>query len=458
MDYPFFEVPRLGGGMLIGIVAIVHVFLAHFAVGAGFLLAVGHTVAVRRADPVLLRFLRDLAGLLAVLAFVAGAVTGVGIWTTISLVSPPATSLLIHNFVWGWATEYVFFIVEIAAGYVYYYGWGRLTPGRQQAAAWIYAFSAFMSLVIINGILTFMLTPGEWVARRMAGQLSGEQAFWVGWLNPTMLPSMLLRTVSALAIAAIFAALLVNYKSQYTREERHHVIRFASYFLVPLGLMVPLAIWYFLRLPPAARELPLGGAIAMTLFLVFGLVASIMIGFYAYLGLIRRGRYINRETSWLLLGTAFVATASMEFVREGIRKPYLIYDFLYSNGILATPARAAEINRGGILANARFSHPPGPSPREWSEPPPVTRGRFVYNAECRMCHEPGGTNAIESIVPGAGRDWVRLTTQQLNRVRRYMPPFLGTPDELEALVDYQMELLAGGRRTAATRPAQEVAQ
>ena len=38
MNYPFWEVPMIGGGMLIGIVAIVHVFVAHFAVGGGLFL------------------------------------------------------------------------------------------------------------------------------------------------------------------------------------------------------------------------------------------------------------------------------------------------------------------------------------------------------------------------------------------------------------------------------------
>jgi len=36
MYYPHFDVPRLGGGLLIAIIAIVHVVIAHFAVGRAF--------------------------------------------------------------------------------------------------------------------------------------------------------------------------------------------------------------------------------------------------------------------------------------------------------------------------------------------------------------------------------------------------------------------------------------
>lgn len=42
------------------------------------------------------------------LTMVFGSITGVGIWFVISVVNPSATSDLIHNFVFGWATEWVF--------------------------------------------------------------------------------------------------------------------------------------------------------------------------------------------------------------------------------------------------------------------------------------------------------------------------------------------------------------
>ena len=43
-------------------------------------------------------------------------VSGVGIWFAIGLAAPEATSTLIHNFVFGWAIEWVFFLVELLLG------------------------------------------------------------------------------------------------------------------------------------------------------------------------------------------------------------------------------------------------------------------------------------------------------------------------------------------------------
>ena len=159
MNYPIWDVPLIGGGIVIAIVAIVHVFISHFAVGGGIYLVLTERKARRENDEALLSFLRSQSLFFLVLTLVAGALTGVGIWFAISLVSPDATSALLHVFVWIWATEWVFFLVEIISILVYYYGWDRLEARDHMRVGWIYAGSAWVSLVLITGILAFMLTP-----------------------------------------------------------------------------------------------------------------------------------------------------------------------------------------------------------------------------------------------------------------------------------------------------------
>jgi len=58
MNYPVWEVPILGGGMLIGAIAILHVFVAHFAVGGGLYLVLTERRAYRTADEGLLHYLQ----------------------------------------------------------------------------------------------------------------------------------------------------------------------------------------------------------------------------------------------------------------------------------------------------------------------------------------------------------------------------------------------------------------
>lgn len=443
MEYPLFEVPHLGGGMLTAIVAIVHVVIAHFAVGAGIYLAITHTLAMRRNDALLLRYLEDHSRFLVLFSFVAGAITGVGIWVTIGLVSPAATSLLIHNFVWGWAAEWCFFVIEIAAGYTYYYGFRRLTLKQQAAAAWVYAIAAFMSLVIINGILAFMLTPGEWGEALIRGEtLSPDMSFWLAFFNPSYYPSLILRTVSCLALAAIFVAVVVNLYKRYTLEEAKRIINWGAYFMMPLALMVPVGIWYFYTLPKDSRLFVSGGAIAMTLFMAFGLVVSLVIGFYAYFGMLRHKRYIDLETSLLLLAFAFVATGSMEFVREGVRKPYIVYGAMYSNGIPAAGEMPRQIEEKGILVHTPFVLPPGTTVEDVQKWPLHEKGALVYEAECRMCHEIDGFNPLRQLVDGKSRELLLAQMRELEEWA-FMPPFLGTEAEMKALVEFQVWLHRG---------------
>jgi len=123
MNYPVWDIPA--GGLLIATIAILHVFVSHFAVGGGLFLVLVERRARRDGDDALLGYVRQHSRFFILLTLVFGAITGVGIWFTIGLVNPAATSSLINTFVWGWAIEWTFFVTEIAAAMVYYYGWDR---------------------------------------------------------------------------------------------------------------------------------------------------------------------------------------------------------------------------------------------------------------------------------------------------------------------------------------------
>ena len=171
MNYPFWDIPYLGSGWVIGIIAIFHVMISQFAVGGGFYLPLAERKAQRMADPgTRSAWLAQLVGyskFFLILTGVFGTISGVGIWFAIGLTHPEATSTLIHNFVFGWAIEWVFFLVELTTAAVYYYTWNRIDDKLHLAVGWVYAAASFCTLVIINGILSFMLTPGDtWLSRR----------------------------------------------------------------------------------------------------------------------------------------------------------------------------------------------------------------------------------------------------------------------------------------------------
>ena len=102
MNYPVWDV-AFGAGLLMAVVAGLHVFVSHFAVGGGLFLILTEIKARRANDAALLGWLKAHSKFFVLVTVVFGAVTGVGIWFTIGLISPTATSDLIHIYVWGWA-------------------------------------------------------------------------------------------------------------------------------------------------------------------------------------------------------------------------------------------------------------------------------------------------------------------------------------------------------------------
>src|ERR1039457_3710217 len=158
MNYPFWEIPILGSGWVIGIIAIFHVMISQFAVGGGLYLPMAERKALQMPKGKLrtdwLNQLVSHSKFFLILTGVFGTISGVGIWFAIGLTHPEATSALIHNFVFGWAIEWVFFLVELATAAVYYSTWNRIDPKLHLKVGWVYAGASVCTLIIINGILT----------------------------------------------------------------------------------------------------------------------------------------------------------------------------------------------------------------------------------------------------------------------------------------------------------------
>ena len=204
MNYPAWDVAHIGSGWVIGIIAIFHVLISHFAVGGGLYLPIAERKALKEGRREWLNLLRKHSRFFLILTGVFGAVSGVGIWFAIGLANPEATSALIHNFVFAWAAEWVFFLVELSGAAVYYYTWDRVSPRLHLAVGWLYAAASLATLIIINGILTFMLTPGEaWLSAAGTGREASQ--FWPAFFNPVYWPSLFLRILVCFNLAGVWA-------------------------------------------------------------------------------------------------------------------------------------------------------------------------------------------------------------------------------------------------------------
>ena len=449
MDYPIWDI-AMGGGVLMGIVAITHVIVSHFAIGGGLLIAVTETLSVKRNDPEMRDLAKRSSLVLILFSTVFGAISGVGIWVVAGLISPAAISALIRNFVWGWAIEWVFFFVEIVAALIYFGTWNKISKRAHVMVIWIYFIAAYLSLVIINGIVSFMLTPGKWLE---------TGAFWDGFFNPTYFPSLVLRTGIVILMAVAF---MVWPARKAAEEARVRLNRYLGKWAVA-GALISYAgyRWWEAALPDTVRSLFLGkGALldglAMTRHEVMWSVAVFLVLSIIFLLLMPRMAKVIPLV--LITIAAFSFFGTYERLREGTRKPFIIHDYMFSNGVLVK--EVGELNEKGMLSKAR-----------WAARVPATdsveMGRQVFDAQCRSCHTIDGYLSIRELAPedpdmmysilyalyDQGEMFTALEPGEAVAMGDlnypFMPPFVGTEEEMEALVDFIASLTTPAGEAAA---------
>lgn len=435
MDVPYYPIndyEPLIKGLVIGGLGITHVFLAQFAIGGGMLMCYFQWLAQTGRSPVARQFLDGYFKILVLISFVVGALTGVAMWFTTIQVSPRTIGVMVDEFHWVWATEWTFFCLEVVAGYAFY-RCGRNLPDRSRMTLLLlYTVGAWFSLFWINGILSWQLTPGQW---------GEDRSVWSGFFNPSFWPSLIFRTITSLTIASLAACVVINTMTKLSRALRRELINRAAFCLSPMLLMPVLGYWYLHVIPPDSRSWVEGGSVAMTMFMGIAVAASLLIGGYALVGLIAQRLYINGATATLLLALAFGATAGGEFVREGVRKPFTVREYLFSNSIRADEVALLR-ERGSVTADPFPLRNAGIYANEQ-----LRLGAKVYRFQCSVCHSMSGVNGLTHLAGTWTTDQKRMNIAKLQNTKPFMPPFAGNADELEALVQLIEWHAAGMPRT-----------
>ena len=405
MTYPFWDVTK-GYGILMATIAIIHVFISHFAIGGGLYLVVTEQMARRHNDEPLLAFLQKLTKFFVLVTIVAGVLTGVGIWFIIGLLNPLATEALIHNYVWGWATEWTFFIGEIAAALIYYYGWNKMAAQAHIIIGWIYFLFAWLSLVIINGILTFMLTPGKWLT-------TGN--FWDGFFNPTYWPGVIMRTGVCIMLAGLYALLVAA--RQATGDFKARIVRYSvTWGLFGLALTTVTQRWYLSSILTTLTTKVLPGPI---LALRSAAWLAIVIGGLLMLAWVL-ARRLSKIIAGLLMVSGLVWFGSFESFRESVRKPYVITGYIYGNGVEV--AKTEKYKKEGYLAQITY--------RTGDD------GADLFRHACRSCHTLEGYRPLKPAFNGADPKFIASIIRGAHLLNANMPPFFGTPAEADQIAAY----------------------
>ena len=124
-------------------------------------------------------------------------------------------------------------LIELTSAAVYYYTWDRIPERLHLKVGWVYAISSICTLVIINGILSFMLTPGAtWLAAAGSGHESTY--FWNAFFNPTYWPSLCLRVLVCLSLAGVWALVSFSRLDEVVYgKARTEMVRWSASWLAP---------------------------------------------------------------------------------------------------------------------------------------------------------------------------------------------------------------------------------
>ncbi len=439
MDFPIFHIDGMGNRMLVAVVAILHVLINHgLAVGAMPLITVlewwGERTGDRRWDDFAYRFLTFCF----VITTTVGAMTGVGIWITTSLVNPSAIGSLLRVFFWAWFTEWLVFITEVCLILAYYLLWKRWQGARKRAHIRLGLFLSLFSwitMALIVAILGFMMSTGDW---------RNKPSLLTGVFNPLYLPQLCFRTGFAMVSAGLLGWALTLFFTRKSGDFRPRIVRaLGGWVLAWTPVCAGGAWWYWRRIPEwSAANIPT--ALTTQDFTRWHanlqIVAISIVGGILLLSIF--GVLLPRRMPRLVLALPFAASLLLlgyfERVREFIRKPYAIANYLYANGVRQEDV--ALLRRDGILPHATYARVRLITPETRT-----AAGREVFLLACTRCHTLRGMNSIDVRLAkmfGPG-PWdssaVANYIRDMHVPRPFMPPFPGNEAELDALAGWLIE-------------------
>ncbi len=455
MDFPMFHLDWLNDRFLIAVIAILHVFINHgLAVGfipyvtwleqKGVINAPKNQVTNMEWDNLIYKKMK----VAFIITTTIGAMTGVGIWFSAALVSPASIGSLIRVFYFAWFTEWIIFVTEVVLILIYFLTWKNSNTSLKAKLkhikfGWYLSIFSWLTMAIIVGILGFMMDPGNW---------NNDKTLFNGFLNPIYLPQLLFRTPTAMLVAGVFGMLLTTiFTKKYSEIRKKAIVYTGKWILVWTPLSILGAVYYW-NVMPAAMKDNMSVAVGtqefsqyydlLKYFIIGAASLSILLAAFA----ISRPKRIN--FTYVVIPTLFVFgfLGIFERVREFIRKPYIIGNYMYSN--LLRVEDYPLYRRDGILPYMTYT-----SITEITEENKLIAGRDIFMNTCSRCHT-ANRNGINSIVYvfermyGFGKplDETSMAAYipNMHQGRTFMPPFPGNKKELNALVAYIKNLQQTG--------------
>jgi mono/diheme cytochrome c family protein len=435
MQFPIYEIPYLGNGMLIALDAVLHVIISHgLAIGVIALIVISEYFGFRKSSRDWEIFAKDFLKVTIIIITGIGAVTGAGIWFITSALAPNGIGSMLRIFFWPWFTEWIIFALEVIVILIYYFTWDKWRGERKKQHIYlgvIYTLLAISSAFLITGILGFMLTSDGW---------PWDKSFWSAFFNPSFLPQLLLRVSMAFALGSVFSSafLLVTRRESAFRKKALRL--FGKVSLVSFFGIIIFSWWYFSVAPSSFKTHAIFSVLTSRFsqqpeifyaMNAIGIFVLLLFALFALRGSVFLSRILIIPV--LLLCIGFV----MEFerVREFVRGPYLIPGYMYANQILLQ--EDPFLDKEGTLENSYWYN------MTTNSPDIISQGEYLFAQNCSMCHTIGGINDIKKKVKERPEDGIFVILGHTQEMVPFMPPFSGTEQEQRILAHFLYQLANG---------------
>jgi len=379
--FPLFYFPEFGSAWLMGLTGTIHILASHTSVGASLLFAFLAHKAYKENRDDLYGYMKKYGMFLLIFSYVIGSITGPGIWYTATAASPRGISALIHNFVWVWATEWVFFIYEVIGVFALVYFIDKMDRKTHLKLTYTFALASLGTLFLIIGIISFMMWPGN-DAFYLTG--SASDAFF----GVNTFPHMFLRIGFMIMMSGVIGLIISSAMKKENPALSNELTTKMGYVSILGGFLVLFFfMWYIKTLPESADvllELYLPSILTTRIALI------VAFGLYFLLAIFKP-QFISRSLAIVMLFViAIVGLWPGEKLRESMRKPYVAGRYIYSNQVISrdVPGKGIKGEVGIIAEKGMLKVNPWIPDRLRTITPEnkLEAGQLLTKIACSNCH------------------------------------------------------------------------
>jgi cytochrome c553 len=434
-QFPLFYFPEYGSAWMMGITGTIHILASHTSVGAAMLFAFLAYKAYKENRTDLYPYMKKYGMFLLIFSYVIGSITGPGIWYTATAASPRGISALIHNFVWVWATEWVFFVYEVIGVFVLVYFIDKIDKKTHLKLTFSFALASVGTLALIIGIISFMMWPGT-QAYYTTG--SASDAFF----GTNTFPHMFLRIGFMIMCSGVIGLLISSAMKKDNLELSNELTKKMGYISMLGGfLVIFFFMWYMGTLPDNAHAV---FNITKADVIQSRIILTVIFSIYFLIAIIKP-QFISKPLAGVMIFVILIAGIwTGEKLRESMRKPYVAGQYIYSNQIISrdVPGKGIKnelpvIAQKGLLQVNPFIPE---NLKVITEDNKLEAGKLLTRMSCSNCHsleKTGKYRPLKDRLKGMDKEAIKSILYAIGEGGMpYMPTLKLPEQETDAIAEY----------------------